>query len=155
MDVRLRLPDDPDGGELKQLYDWLTRDQELRHSADITLSAEPDASTTSRDEPGTSMGSAFDIIQLVLDSGIQLASLGLAIGLWRQAQRPRSSVEIRRGDSTVVVSADMDREQILAALDLLNDLEPPPEPEDPPDPDGPEDPGEPEDTPGGPEGDGR
>ncbi|GAB2895755.1 hypothetical protein GCM10027074_74160 [Streptomyces deserti] len=139
MDVRLRLPDDPDGGELKQLYDWLLRDHDLRHDTDISL-CECD---TEAETDGTSMGDALGIVQLVVDSALQLALLGVAIVEWRRAQRPRSSVVVEHDGIRVTLPPEATPEQVQRIIDTLRDTDPPPEdPEDSPpganDPPGPE-----------------
>jgi hypothetical protein len=145
MDVRLRLPDDPDGSELKQLYDWLIRDRELHLEADISLradaedadieAADTEAEDAKAEEPGTRMGLAFDMVQLIVDSGFQLASLGIAIIAWRRAQRPRSSVVVERNGFRVSLppgAADDDVEAIVRALENTGDAAAQQDPEDSP-----------------------
>ncbi|MFF5981425.1 hypothetical protein ACFY78_21500 [Streptomyces olindensis] len=126
MDVRLRLPEDPDGGELKQLYDWLIRDRELRLHADIALCAEHGADEGVDDEDETSdttMGDLVDILALALDTGFQMASLGIAILAWRRAQRPRSSVVVERDGTRMTLSAGADPEDVEAFLRALERLD--------------------------------
>ncbi|MDN0194438.1 hypothetical protein [Streptomyces sp. S.PNR 29] len=136
MDVRLRLPDDPDGGELKQLYDWLIRDQELHHHADISL-RESGIETETDD---TSMGGVLDIVQLVLESVLQLALLGAAIVEWRRALRPRSSIVIEHDGTTVTLPPDATPDEVQRFVDTLRDTDRPPEdPEDSPPAPSPED----------------
>lgn len=121
MDIRFRLPDTPDDTNVGQLYDWLRRDRALRISSKISLlPAEP--------EPGD-MGGALDAVQLVLDSGFQLASLAVAIVAWRQACEPRSAVTITRGDVEVRLrGAELDDVQaVLDALESLREAEDSPE----------------------------
>ncbi|MHC3472158.1 effector-associated constant component EACC1 [Streptomyces sp. 7R007] len=118
MDVRLRLPDDPDGVELKQLYDWLIRDHELHPVADISLRA-----GSAREPDDVTMGDAFDIVQLVLDSGFQLASLGAALLAWRRAQRPRSVIVVEYRGVRVELPADTSPETVDAFLDTLRGMD--------------------------------
>ncbi|MBD0837473.1 effector-associated constant component EACC1 [Streptomyces sp. TRM68416] len=129
MDVQLRLPDDSDHGELKQLYDWLLAERELGLDAEIRLRAQlPPAEGPDGD---STMGDAFDIVQLVLESAFQLTSLGFIIIEFRRARRPRSHVIVERDGRRAVLRPDASPEEVEAFLRELDAMSDPPE--DPPD----------------------
>ncbi len=123
MDVQLRLPDDPDGGELKQLYDWLLAERELDLDAEISLRTQlpPDGDSES------TMGDAFDIVQLVLESVFQLTSLGFIIIEFRRARRPRSHVIVERDGRRATLRPDASAEEVEAFLRELDAMNNPPE----------------------------
>jgi hypothetical protein len=127
MDVRLRLLDDPGGGELKQLYDWLIRDQELHHHADISLQESGTETETETETDDTSMGGVLEIVQLVLESVLQLALLGAAIIEWRRAQRPRSSIVIEHDGTTVTLPPDATPAEVQRFVETLRGTDRPPE----------------------------
>ncbi|WP_435602698.1 effector-associated constant component EACC1 [Streptomyces sp. bgisy130] len=80
--------DEGAGGEdLRQLTQWLRDDEFVGEGGVITLVTTPPSSG--------SMGTAFDAIQLSVDSGFQVANLVLAISLWRRGRTkpPRVSIE--------------------------------------------------------------
>ncbi|MFD7922291.1 hypothetical protein ACFV3R_24080 [Streptomyces sp. NPDC059740] len=82
------------------LHTWLCRDRRVRLHARISL--RPVSA------PAGSMGTAFDAIQLAVDSSFQLASLILSVAAWRQACRPRSAPVVEAEDHTVSLTADGD-----------------------------------------------
>lgn len=121
MDLRLRLPDTPDDANVGQLYDWLCRDRALRADSEISL-------LPAAPEPGD-MGAAFDAVQLILDSGFQLASLAVAIASWRKACEPQSEVTITREDVEIRLRGPEldDVRTVLDALESLREAEGSPE----------------------------
>ncbi|WP_328871127.1 hypothetical protein OHT76_13925 [Streptomyces sp. NBC_00287] len=117
MDVQLRLSDDPDGGELKQLYDWLIEERESGLDAEIGL-------RTGVSSGGDStMGDPLDIIQLVLESLFQLTSLGFIIIEFRRARRPRSHVIVERDGRRATLRPDATPEEVEAFLRDLGDMD--------------------------------
>ncbi|MBC2901508.1 effector-associated constant component EACC1 [Streptomyces cupreus] len=123
MDVQLRLLDDPDGDELKQLYDWLLAQRELDLDAEISLRGElPPAG-----DPESTMGDAFDIIQLVLESVFQLTSLGFIIIEFRRARRPRSHVIVERDGRRATLRPDANPEEVETFLRDLEAMNEPPD----------------------------
>lgn len=80
MPIRISMSGPDADEELGSLYRWLGDEPEIRQQARLSMVAA---------EPGPSeMGAAFDVIQLVVDSGFQAANLALAYAAWR-ATRPR------------------------------------------------------------------
>lgn len=113
MNLQLRLPDAEDS-DLGQLHDWLLRDRGLRTGARISELAAP---------PGPDrMGLSVEAVELVLNTGLQLASLAVAIVSWRTAAGPRSGMTVRRGETEVRLSSS-DLEDLPTVLDALERLQ--------------------------------
>lgn len=86
MPIQIRMNGPDSDQELASLYGWLGDESEIRQHARISMAAT---------EPGPSeMGTAFDVIQLVVDSGFQAANLALAYAAWRATRRVRPQVTI-------------------------------------------------------------
>lgn len=113
MDLQFRLPGAADDSELEQFHDWLLHDRSLRTGSEISvLTAEPDVDW---------MGPSLDAVELILNSGLQLAALAVSIVSYRKAAEPRSGMTITRGDVEVRLSrADM--EDVRTVLDALEHL---------------------------------
>ncbi|MGV9450924.1 effector-associated constant component EACC1 [Streptomyces sp. NPDC003635] len=120
MDVQLRLPDDPDGGELKQLYDWLLAERQSGLDAEISLRNQLPRSDSD-------MGDAFDLIQLVVETVFQVASLGFIIVEFRRARRPRSHVVVERDGRRATLRPDASPEEVEEFLRELRDMDGPPD----------------------------
>ncbi|QPP09477.1 hypothetical protein G4Z16_27125 [Streptomyces bathyalis] len=118
MDIQFSLPDAPDGSRhLGQLRDWLRRDRDLRTTSEVSvLPAPPDPEA---------MGAGLEVLQLILDSSLQLASLAVAIVSWRKANGTRPAMTITRGDVEIRLgSADLeDVSTVLEALERLRDAD--------------------------------
>lgn len=127
MDVYLRLPGDSDGGELKQLYDWLLEERQQQLDADISLRT----GLAPPSDGATPMGDAFDIVQLVVESTFQLASLGFIIVEFRRARRPRSHLVVERDGRRATLRPDATPEEVEAFLRDLDAMNEPPD--NPPD----------------------
>ncbi|MCH6159622.1 effector-associated constant component EACC1 [Streptomyces marispadix] len=113
MDLQFRLPDAADDSELGQFHDWLLRERSLRTGAEIsTIPAPPTAD---------GMGLSMDAVELILNSGLQLASLAVAIVSYRKATEPRSGMTISRGDVEVRLSRG-ELEDVAAVLGALEHL---------------------------------
>jgi Effector Associated Constant Component 1 len=88
MPIRIRMSGPDADLELGSLYAWLSEEPDIRQHALISMMTA---------EPGPSdMGTAFDVIQLVVDSGFQAANLALAYAAWRATRRPghvRATIE--------------------------------------------------------------
>ncbi|MFE7427968.1 hypothetical protein [Streptomyces sp. NPDC057545] len=101
--------------ELQSLQGWLRSDPDLRRSA--TVGAQGGAP-----RPGE-MGTPLDVLQLVTENGWSAASFVLALAAWRQTRPRRPRVEIRRGDTVIVLdggSSD-ETERVIRALDTAPD----------------------------------
>lgn len=111
MDLQFRLPDTADDSELERFHDWLLRDRNLRTSSEIAALPAPPTPD--------GMGLSLDAVELILNSGFQLASLAVAIVSWRKAVEPRSAMTVRRGD----VEVRLDRADLEDVRTVLNALE--------------------------------
>ncbi|MBC2906730.1 effector-associated constant component EACC1 [Streptomyces cupreus] len=96
---------------LRSLYLWLRDDPRVRGGARVEVRAE-------QPEPGR-MGSALDCVQLVLDSGFQLANLAVARAAWRATRPARPEITFER-DGVKVTLSGQDPE---TAARLLAELE--------------------------------
>jgi membrane-associated two-gene conflict system component 1 (EACC1) len=112
--VRLEVHVEQGAGELRSLQGWLRSDPLTRRSAGIEL-----AGSTPR--PGQ-MGTALDVLQLVTGNGWSAASFVMAVAAWRKTRAQRPRVEIRRGE-TVVVLTDCSDEEIDRATRALDAAE--------------------------------
>ncbi|MFJ3311066.1 hypothetical protein ACIPSA_50725 [Streptomyces sp. NPDC086549] len=112
--VRFEVRVEPFVGELRSLQDWLRSDPEVRRSTAVEVRG-------SRPGPGE-MGSALDVLEFVTGNGWSAASFVLAVASWRQTRSQRPRVEIRRGD-TVIVLTDCSQEEIERATGALDALE--------------------------------
>jgi hypothetical protein len=115
MNLQFRLPDAVEDSDLGQLHDWLVRDRVLRTGARVSEVSAP---------PGPeSMGLSLEAVELVLNAGLQLASLAVAIVSWRKAAGPRSGMTVTRdGVEVRLSSTDLeDLHTVLAALESLRE----------------------------------
>ncbi|MEU0009535.1 hypothetical protein ABZ079_36355 [Streptomyces sp. NPDC006314] len=101
--------------ELRSLQGWLRADPEVRRSAAVEIRG----GVPGRGETGTGL----DVLQLVTGSGWSAASFVLAVVVWRQSRPQRPRVEIRRGE-TVVVLTDCSQEEIERAVRALGAADP-------------------------------
>ncbi|TDC76321.1 effector-associated constant component EACC1 [Streptomyces hainanensis] len=109
------------GGEaedrLRSLREWLDADEALGGSLRAQLAASGPA-------PSGSMGLGFDVLELVIGSGLSIGALAVSILQWRQAQRVRRELTLRRGEIEVripVADAEADRELVRRIVSLLDD----------------------------------
>ncbi|MEU2930594.1 hypothetical protein ABZ636_37055 [Streptomyces sp. NPDC007251] len=112
--MRFEVRVEPVVGELRSLQDWLRSDPEVRRSTTVGVRGNGPG-------PGE-MGSAFDVLEFVTGNGWSAASFVLAVASWRQARSQRPRVEIRRGD-TVIVLTDCSQEEIERATRALDAFE--------------------------------
>jgi hypothetical protein len=87
--------------ELASLYAWLCEEPDIRRHAHVSFRGA---------ETGpTEMGSAFDIIQLVIDSGFQALNLALAYTAWRSTRSSHPNVTIEyKGNRVSLKDSDPD-----------------------------------------------
>ena len=102
-------------GELRSLQGWLRADPGVRRSAAVEVGGGVPG-------PGE-MGTGLDVLQLVTGNGWSAASFVLAVVAWRQSRPQRPQVEIRRGE-TVVVLTDCSQEEIERAVRVLDAADP-------------------------------
>lgn len=100
MSIRIRMSGPDSEQELASLYAWLGDESAVRQHADISLvMAQPRPSD---------MGAAFEVIQLMTDSGFQAANLALAYAAWRATRPARPCVTIEINDAQNFVLDDHD-----------------------------------------------
>ncbi|WP_238432086.1 effector-associated constant component EACC1 [Streptomyces cavernae] len=104
--MRLQVQVESAVGELRSVQGWLRADPEVRRSVAVEVRGGVPG-------PGE-MGTGLDVLQLVTGNGWSAASFVLAVVAWRQSRPQRPRVEIRRGD-TVVVLTDCSEEEIERA----------------------------------------
>ena len=95
MPIQIRMTGPDADRELSSLYAWLREQPDIRHHARMSLIGP---------EPGPSdMGAAFDVIQLVVDSGFQTLNLALAYAAWRATRPGHPQVTIERDDTKITL----------------------------------------------------
>jgi hypothetical protein len=93
--IQIRMTGPDADQELSSLYAWLREEPDIRRHARMSLMGP---------EPGPSeMGAAFDVVQLVVDSGFQTLNLAVAYASWRATRPRRSQVTIERDDTRVTL----------------------------------------------------
>lgn len=110
MAIQIRVSGPSADTELASLYVWIRDEPDIRRHAQVSL--------LSAEQGPADMGTAFDVIQLVVDSGFQAANLALAYAAWR-ATRPRPpQVTIQHNGVTVTLdgSTSDDVEAIVQIL---------------------------------------
>ncbi|MGV9652180.1 effector-associated constant component EACC1 [Streptomyces sp. NPDC003554] len=108
--MRLELQVDLGAGELRSLQGWLRADPEVRRSAEVGVRGGVPG-------PGD-MGTVLDVLELVTGNGWSAASFVLAVASWRQSRPRRPRVEIRCGQ-TVIVLGEGSEEEIARAVRAL------------------------------------
>jgi Effector Associated Constant Component 1 len=108
--VRFELQVELGAGELRSLQGWLRADPAMRRSVVVGVRGGVPG-------PGE-MGSVVDVLELVTGNGWSAASFVLAVAAWRQSRPQRPRVEIRRGE-TVIVLAEGSQEEIARAVRAL------------------------------------
>lgn len=108
--MRLEVRVESAGMELLSLQGWLRADPMVRRSTVMEVGG-------SVPGPGE-MGTGLDVLGLVTGNGWSAASFVLAVAAWRQSRPQRPRVEIRRGD-TVIVLTDCSQEEIERATRAL------------------------------------
>ncbi|MFC8660824.1 hypothetical protein [Streptomyces sp. NPDC057199] len=95
---------------LRSFAHWLRDDDAIRSSALIDLRHAPPRLGE--------MGGGFDLIQLSVDSGFQLANLALAYVTWRATRSRPSTITVEHGNTRITLdSADPElAERLVATL---------------------------------------
>lgn len=111
MPIRIRMSGPDSDRELGSLYAWLGDESEIRQHARMSVVAA---------QPGPSdMGAAFDVIQLVVDSGFQAANLALAYAAWRATRPVRPKVTIEKDGTRPVALDDTDPDIVEVIVRVL------------------------------------
>ena len=84
--------------ELGSLYAWLQADSDIRQHARMSL--------VPAEVAVSEMGTTFDVLQLVVDSGFQALNLALAYATWRATRPSRSEVTIECEGAKVTLDND-------------------------------------------------
>jgi hypothetical protein len=92
--IELRLVDD-NAEQLASLVRWLRDDDDMRAAATITAARNVG-------EPGQ-MGSALEVVNVLLSNAIALGSLVVAVAAWRGSRQKPPTVRILDGENVVEV----------------------------------------------------
>ncbi|SEG73472.1 hypothetical protein SAMN05216223_109118 [Actinacidiphila yanglinensis] len=100
--------------DLRSLLRWLREDENLAGRADgrVRDGTPP--------QPGR-MGTAFDILQLVIGSGLSAAALVVSVLQWRDARHREPAITLRRGGMTVEIpsASEVNAAVLTRAVELL------------------------------------
>jgi hypothetical protein len=106
--VRVRVPEgSPD--EIRSLRAWLREEPAVRAYGQPTIEGQ--------DAPGQ-MGTALDVLALVLGSGLSAAQLALSIIMWRSSRDRPVRVVIERDDRQVAVDTSSPEQAAAIASQL-------------------------------------
>lgn len=105
MPIEIRMSGQDAGDELVSLCDWLRDDDDLRGHARILLIGD-------RPRP-EEMGSAFDVIQLVVDGGFQALNFAVAYATWRATRRSHPRVTITHEGTSVNLSDEPETVDVI------------------------------------------
>ncbi|MEV0399166.1 hypothetical protein [Actinoallomurus sp. NPDC050550] len=104
-----------DDDVLRSFARWLGEEPEIRRHAVINgLAAVPGAGD---------MGGALEVVQLVLDSGFQLANLALAYTAWRSTRSDAPAVTVSRGGVSITLASG-DAEVVARLVRELEEARP-------------------------------
>ncbi|MGW5369617.1 effector-associated constant component EACC1 [Streptomyces sp. NPDC004009] len=94
--------------DLRSLYEWLRADRRLRRDVSVSL----DSSLPTDPEQ---QGQLLDVLSLVIGSGLNLASLVVAIASWREGRSGNSalSVTLPDGSKYSLANGSSDEQQQL------------------------------------------
>jgi hypothetical protein len=109
--IKIRIAEPDNEAAYDSLNNWLN---DRQHNQYITDNARL---TTEHAAPGTPMGMGLGVIQLVLDSGFDLANLVLAIAEWREkARETAAAISVQVGDarSTALSPDDMGNKNLVS-----------------------------------------
>jgi hypothetical protein len=113
--AEISIESDKSDRDLASLYQWLTRDPELKQK--VKMSTED-----AKSKPGE-MGLDVDSINAVVANLLAMGSLVVSIAAWRGTQTKPSAVRIKHQGLTAVVNSDSP-EAIQSVIDALGDTLP-------------------------------
>lgn len=96
--------------ELASLYAWLRDEPYIRQHAQLSL-------LSAKHKPAD-MGTGFDVLQLIVDSGFQAANLALAYAAWRRTRPRPPKVTIEHNGVTVTLDAS-ESDTVEAIVQIL------------------------------------
>ncbi|MER7730093.1 hypothetical protein ABTX80_04355 [Streptomyces erythrochromogenes] len=105
-------PESAGQASLHRLADWLRGDEVVGDQAEVELSRSPLRKGD--------MGVAFEAVQIVVDSGFQMASLIVAVAAWRRTQPAEAKVVIEGSRVRVTLDTD-DPDKIRQIAQALED----------------------------------
>lgn len=105
MPIEIRMSGQDAEDELASLCAWLRDDQDLRGHARISLRGDGP-----RPEE---MGSAFDVIQLVVDGGFQALNFAVTYATWRATRRSHPRVTITYEGTRVSLSDEPETVDVI------------------------------------------
>ncbi len=112
MQVRVRVADGS-VDESRSLGNWLRDEPEVRRHGEPTTPAD--------DDTGGRMGTAMDVLTLVLGSGLSAAQLVTSIIMWRASHGRQIRVIIERDDREVPIDTDDPAEAAAIAARITGD----------------------------------
>lgn len=100
--------------ELRSLLRWLREDESLKRQVNGSL-------TGTAPRVKEHMGTLFDLLQLVIETGLSSGSLAVSLLQWRGSRRRRPPLTLRRGPVEVEISdaTAADAETIARIVALL------------------------------------
>ncbi|MCO6004482.1 hypothetical protein NE236_05760 [Actinoallomurus purpureus] len=98
--------------DLRSFYEWLGEEPDVRRHA--TISLEPGKPTEGE------MGSALEIVKLVIDTNFQILNFGLAYVAWRTTRKKPAALTVER-DGTKITLDDADPETVARILQALEE----------------------------------
>ncbi|MEU3265379.1 MULTISPECIES: effector-associated constant component EACC1 [Streptomyces] len=101
VEVRVVGNEHAEGGEadLRSLLRWVDAEESLRHEVRGRLAS----GTTA---PPGSMGTGFDVLELLIGSGLSTGALVVSVAQWRESRRNRPAITLRRGAVEVEIPAN-------------------------------------------------
>ena len=105
MTIKVRMSGPVADVELASLYAWLREEPDIQRHAQMSL--------MNTEVDPTEMGVAFDVIQLIVDSGFQAANLALAYTAWRATRSRPPQVTIEHDGVTVTLNGSESVETIV------------------------------------------
>jgi hypothetical protein len=101
-----------DSNAHRSLLNLLFNDEYVKENAKVFL-RRPD------DQQSKPMGPSFEIIELTINSGFQIATLALAIAQWRQSSGSAAELVIEQGRMTTQLSTDELKDEKIVELALV------------------------------------
>lgn len=97
--------------ELQSFYSWLKGDEDIRQHARVSLQWSPP-------QEGE-MGSALEIIELIISNGFETANLMFAYLAWRHTRREKPKVTFKRGNIEITIASDDEKiiKEVIQSLD--------------------------------------
>jgi Effector Associated Constant Component 1 len=113
MQLRMSVDGDRPDEEISTLYRMLLADERIRRHASVTVEG-------GGLRPGE-MGTALEVIQLVTNSGFQIAGLALSYAAWRTTRIRPAKVTIEREDGLRITVTDAGPDTIQKIIETFSE----------------------------------